>query len=292
MKTMKAMKATAAAAAGAALRARAAVSVRRGLLAAILLAAAHPPLASAYVIDWIGGTAASANWYFDRIDTAAGSTSSVVPTSYFNLGDNTLMLRDGSTTVVTSGGPGERRMAAHVTRISADFQIHRTEASEIPVAQVVATAGGFASVTAYPETQGHVPAPGSTGGDYVLLYLRSYVSGTGLWIGNDKPQILEADLDGLDDDGRALSTFFYGRDSELLAVDTTYTFTVDVYALVSRYWDGSSARYGTAAYDYMYGNLAVVPEPSVLALIGLGFSGLGMVRAPWRRGKRTGLAEW
>ena len=182
-------------------------------------------------------------------------------------------------------------MAAHVTRISADFQIHRTQASEIPVAQVVATAGGFASATAFPEAEGHVPAPGSSGGDYVMLYLRSYVTGTGLWVGDDKPQILEVDLDGLDDDGLALSTFFYGRDSELLAVDTTYTFTVDVYALVSRYWDGSSARYGTAAYDYMYGNLAVVPEPSVPALFGLGLAGLGMVRASWRRGNRTGRGE-
>ncbi|MBX3589975.1 MAG: PEP-CTERM sorting domain-containing protein [Burkholderiaceae bacterium] len=288
---MKAMKATAAAALGAALRASPVRAVRRGLLAAILLGAVHPTSANAYVIDWIGGTAASASWYFDRIDTAAGSTGTVVPTSYFNLGDNTLMLRDGSTTVVTSGGPGERRMAAHVTRISADFQIHRTEASEIPVAQVVATAGGFASATAFPEAEGHIPAPGSSGGDYVMLYLRSYVTGTGLWVGDDKPQILEVDLDGLDDDGLALSTFFYGRDSELLAVDTTYTFTVDVYALVSRYWDGSSARYGTAAYDYMYGNLAVVPEPSVPALFGLGLAGLGMVRASWWRGKRTGQGE-
>lgn len=285
---MKTMRTIAAAALGAALRANPARSVRRGLLASILVAAAHPPLASAYVIDWFGGTAASASWYFNRIDTAAGSTSTVVPTSYFNLGDNTLTLRDGSTTVVTSGGPGERRMAAHVTRISADFQIHRTQASEIPVAQVVATAGGFASATAFPEAEGHVPAPGSSGGDYVMLYLRSYVTGTGLWVGDDKPQILEVDLDGLDDDGLALSTFFYGRDSELLAVDTTYTFTVDVYALVSRYWDGSSARYGTAAYDYMYGNLAVVPEPSVPALFGLGLAGLGMVRASWRRGNRMG----
>ncbi|WP_028863913.1 PEP-CTERM sorting domain-containing protein [Psychromonas aquimarina] len=218
----------------------------------LLFSGLFSSITNAYVIEWLPGTDSTHDHIASHHD-ADGFSSYVSPAYNYSPDLNMFRMDNGSMTLTVTGGPeASYRSENLISQMLADFQIHKSNPSELPVTEAQLMVGANIHLTAFPAVEGSR--------DAVSAVAMASVRNTGLVVHQYDY------LDGYIDDGLDISGFLFGSDKELLAVDTTYTFELVTFEIVSRIWDGHTARYGTSTFDSAWAQLSV-PEPSSLPLM-------------------------